>query len=74
MAKHEDILQKRANELDKWLMNNACHPDYEAKNREHNNLLLKIRARKEREKRRRYPQATIYSGLNEVSISIKYNL
>lgn len=74
MTKQEDILQKRANELEIWLLANSGHADYESKNRQHNLLLSKIQARDDRNERRRYPEATCYSGLNEVSIPIKYSL
>lgn len=74
MTKQEDILQKRANELEIWLLANPGHADYESKNRQHNLLLSKIQARDDRLKRRKYPEATCYLGLNEVSIPIKYSL
>ena len=74
MAKQEDVLRNKAIDLENWLAANVGHPDYEVRNREHNIILSKIKAREDRIKRRRNPDAGAYQGLSESHIPIKYQI
>jgi hypothetical protein len=73
MEKSIEILEGRANELELWLKANVRSPEYENKQRELNILHAKIKSRRERVRRIKGKSWIDNGGLNEVSISIKYN-